>query len=379
MKNRAKGIYILRKIGHKQKASWILRAYLSALLIFFVFFALTVALTAVSSIAKTIEETLIVFGSGEITTLNNPGLLLRDGDKLDEVKYISALSYSQDSNTLVQIKAVNDDFFSQEKVSRMKMEKIENTTSLNEVILSTTIAKELNVGIGDRISLMVFDEKMNRTRPLFVFVSGLYESGYIEFDQSLIYSNFDILDAISRYEITTENGDSDILIDLLMQNGFSAIGYKQMYSAIYDNINVSVNLLNLIVVVIALLSGFFAANISTEYTSRDKKDIASAVLIGFSKKDLRDCYSIITILVVFISIVLASVLGLLFSSLLPNLLSLLDVVKYPFLQNYVLDFRLSIPSLTIVLMGAAMLLSSYLSLIINLRSIGDNKLNDSLV
>lgn len=379
MSKEAIRLYSKRKAGRGQSFTWLLKSYLPSLLIFFITLTLSFALIFVSSMSKAIDRTLQLLGSGTALSYSPVELSqLPPASSVSKVETTGALAYSQSQNTLVNVKGVESAYFTSEKEDILKMRRCENDTSLRGVILSELIASKLEVTLGDRIAMLLYDKSLDRTRPVYLFIEGIYSSGYNEFDEALVFTDIEVVDGITSYEILSSLPEEDLLA-ALADEGISAIGYKNLYHSIYENIRLSVSLLDLIVVFVALLAGFFALSVSIEYVQRDKKDIAGMLLIGFSREDVVKSYIRITMSAVVTSVVLALLGGIGLSYLIQPVLSSLDVVAFPALQNYVISFEVSIPFCMLLLLLSATCLTSYLSLQLSLRKYVFSSLKEALV
>lgn len=366
MKNEALGMYVRRKTGSGQSVLWIVRSYLPSLLIVFITAILTFALIFVSSMSEALEDTLVNLGSGNITVYSDVDpSLLREGERAFSVETCSAVVAGEDGTALVQVKGVDEGYFFSDKRDVLNLQTVENTTTLEGVILSRTLSGELGAGLGGRVSLMVWDEDAGRTRPVFCFVEGIYHSGYGEFDSRLVFTSRRLTSSGVNTEIYTDREDE--LLSLLRNSGYAAAGYKEIYASIYVNIIRSVALLDAIVILVAMLAGFFSLSISSEYVERDRRDIAGIMLLGFSRTDVEAAYRRITINVVAIALAAGMAAGVIFSHVIMPFIANLDSSKYPFLSNYVLSFDVVVPLRTLVLLAAALLFTSIVSLRISLR------------
>ncbi|MGN0905937.1 MAG: FtsX-like permease family protein [Bullifex sp.] len=365
MRNEALKLYVKRKTGQGQSVLWTVRSYLPSLLIVFITAILVFALIFVSSMSDAMEKTLVNLGSGNITVYSDiDRSLLREGEMAFQVETGSAVAASGTASALVQVKGVDDDYFFAGKNEVLNLERCENNTTLEGVILSKTLSDELEVPMGGRISLLIWDEDAGRTRPVFCFVEGLYHSGYGEFDSRLIFSSRRLTSSSADTEIYTPREDE--LLSLLKEEGYAAKSYKEIYMAIYDNIIRSVTLLDAIVILVALLAGFFSLSISSEYVERDRREIAGILLLGFTKKDIADAYRRITVNVVAIALASGLVIGICLSYAMMPLIASLDSAAYPFLSNYVLSFDVVIPYGALALLSAALLFTSVISLRVSL-------------
>ena len=161
--NEASKSYCERKTGRKQSLSWIIKSYLPSLLIVFIMVVLVFALIFVSSMSKAIEDTLVYLGSGNITAYSSlEDIVFKEDEKVFEVSSASAMIASSSSTALINLKGVGSDYFFEEKVDKLNLETVENNTTLNSVYLSKTIANSLNVDLGDKVSVLIFDKEAGR-------------------------------------------------------------------------------------------------------------------------------------------------------------------------------------------------------------------------
>lgn len=341
---------------------WVLRSYLPSLLILLISAILIFALILVSSITFATDSVLQLIGGGSVLLGSEPDLALPDNTVVNRVAYSNALASTGEKNLLISLRGVEDDYFFSERARALKLERIENPTTLKGLIVSKAIAEELGAGIGDRLALLLYDEEHERVRPVYFFIEGLYSTGYAEFDKSLAFSDIEAVQGRRQYELYNE--DFEALISAL--DGVNYLSYRDRYASIYANLDVSTSMLYLIVLLISILAGFFALSISSEYVERDRKDIASMMLLGVRKKAVVISYVRITMRVVFAAVALSVVLGVLASYIFCPIISSLDPLKYPALQNYVLSFEVKIPLLMVVLTPLVLLLTSYVSLRISL-------------
>lgn len=360
MRNAALSLYASRKEGRGQSLAWRMRNALASLLLVFISLALSFALIFINSMAQGLDRTLQLLGSGSLhSDLEIPSSLL-EGARVDCVRHSSGLAYSETGSALVTIKAVEDDYFFPQRSEAMGLESVENTTSLHSVVISRIMGHELGLEAGDRLAMMIYDEELGRVRPVFLFIEGTYSTGYGEFDSNLVFTDSTVVTASPEYEILTE--DPDTLASRLRSEGFPVTDYRNMYRGIYQNIRLSVSLLDVIVVLIAFLAGFFALSMAAEYIERDRRDIALMSLIGVERKQMARCYVRITLVRVAFSLALGFILGLILSFILIPLLGSLDTWSLPALQSYVTNFEIAIPFATLALTALALMLSAWLSL-----------------
>ena len=357
--NEALRLYVERKIGKGQKISWCLKSYLSCLLVLLVSASLAFTLCFVSSMTKAIDSTLQSLGSGSIAVYDTlPDVEIEGSVKKTE--RAGGLLYSKDKSQIVYIKGTEEDYFTPDISSFIKLESVENDTGLKGIRISRIMASRLGAHLGDKLTIMLYDTALGRVRPVLVFLEGTYSSGYNEFDSNLAYTSIDVTDGQIVYEIRCE--DVDKTLSKLLSEGADAVSYKSLYRSIYNNLATSKDLLLVITILVAFLAGFFSISVSYEYIERDRRDIGGLLMLGFEKRSIIASYRYITLISVGISALVGEVVGILLSFLVSPILSSLDITRYPVLQNYVLSFEIVIPFKTLSLLFIALILSSYLSL-----------------
>lgn len=358
--------YIKRKLGEKQKASYILSAYLPTLLIFIVLLLLVFITIIVHSMGLQTSEIVEVLGSGSILSYQKPTTTEAE---VFEVKEGQGLGYGTDETLLLNLKGVEEDFFTSRKLKVLSLE-----GALKEgrsIILSKLQADKLNLKLGDKVVIALYESNKARVRPVYCEITGLYSTGYGEFDLNLAYVPRSLLTEESQYEILLPYGvDNTSLYKELSLEGLIVERYQVLYKGLLDNVLLSVRLINLIVVIIAFVAGFFALNIATEYISRDKKAIKSLYLMGFSNREVTVVYQNLSLSVTMISAFLGGLIGLLLSFLAVKVLGSLNPITFPVLTNYVTNFSIRIPYLSLALIYLALLLVSYFSLYFSLRGVG---------
>ncbi|MBR1918119.1 MAG: hypothetical protein IJ831_00675 [Spirochaetales bacterium] len=364
--NEALRLYIGRKIGRGQSRAWVLRSYLSSLLVLLVASALSFVLVFVASMTSAIDSTLQRLGSGSIAVHEEiPENLLAPDATICRTETSGGLLYSEDRSILVYVKGVEEDYLEKNLFSRLHLESVENTTSLKGIRISRIMASRLGVQPGDRLTLMLYDSRVNRVRPVLLFLEGTYSSGYNEFDEKLAYTSIDVTDGPTIYEVRCSDVEENL--EALRARGIECESYRTLFRTVYENLEVSRRLLSLIAVLVAVLAGFFSVSVAGEYIERDRREIAGMLLLGVERRSLVKAYRLITIASVGISALMGEALGVLLSFLVSPILSSLDITKYPSLQNYVIDFSVKVPFATLVLLFSAMVLSSYISLRVSLK------------
>lgn len=371
----AQKLFVSRKLGLGQSPSYFLSRFLPSLLVLIISLLLSFALVMVHSMASAVDQTIQVLGSGTFVTYVDPSAVsLPSGSRIDRVRSASGLIYGKSGEGLCFAKGVEEGYFTPEKLKHLRIE-----GDASSLMVSAMMAKELSLSIGDKLVLAVYDDEKGRVRPIYLSLSGTYDSGYREFDSSLCYTSIDCIEGIDEYEILLSDGDDkDGVRRSLSLAGIGAEDYRVRYRALYQNVRLSIRLLTIVLLVIALLAGFFASNIAAEYVERDKKDIASLYILGMDSHEVASCYRLLSLCVAAIASFIGMVMGILLAVLASFLLSRVDASAYPALQNYVLNMSVRIPLSTLLLFYFALVSVSFLSLLFSLRHLGAGELEHVL-
>lgn len=362
-------LYIKRKMGFGMPLSYKLRVLSPAVLIVLVSLVLNFSLIFIISMSQGIENLLIYLGSGNIMVMGK----MEEGEAFStyETRYSGSLAFSESSSSPMYLKGVDfSSYFTKERRDVLHLE-YEAFDALNPVILSKELSSRLSLDISDRFSVLIYDDNAKRTRPLLLTVAGTYDSGYMEFDSALAFVPLSTLDGAICTEIVIDRGyDDEAILIALREKGYDAYSYKSLYSAIYDNIELSVNTLYGVFVILVILASFFAGNISISYIDRDMGDIAMLSLSGLSDGQIRKVYRVITLSSVFISILIGFILAISLSFLSPAIISYLSDAGYEALDAYLTSFEIVIPAFRLFAVNLLLIVLSYISLLISLRVIG---------
>lgn len=361
MRDEALALYIRRKRGQGQALVWRLRAILPALLLLFVSLALSFAIVFIDSMSGGLSAVISVLGQGDLVIYDETLPASLAGADAEAVRMAAALAASEDATALVSVKGVDDDYLSGYRASVMDIGWVENPTGLNGIVLSRMLASQLGLEAGGRVVLMIHDASLDRVRPVYFFIEGLYSTGYADFDESLVYISQDLVDGGLCWEVMVD-GDADALASSLRSQGHMVASSRQLYPGLWANLDLSVGLLSTIVVLIAFLAGFFAISVAAEYLERDRHDIALLSLGGVEEGRIAHAYLSITLFQVVVAVLAGMLLGLMAAMAFIPFLSSLDAYEVPALQSYVTNFSVSIPAPTLLMMLLALVLSAWISL-----------------
>lgn len=143
---------------------------------------------------------------------------LRDVRAVSAFATISGMAKSGDNVCGLQLKGVGGDYdlaWWQTKIAEGELPHITDTLRHKEILLSQCTARELGIGVGDRVE-MLFADGGNRPRRDRFKVSGLYHTGFEELDRMMALADVrDVQrlaswadDEVSGYDIFLHAEDS---------------------------------------------------------------------------------------------------------------------------------------------------------------------------
>ena len=246
---------------------------------------------------------------------------------------------------------------------------------INSVFIGAELAFNLNLKEGDSLSLMsstfVSTPLGSLPKQENFKVAGVFRTGFIEFDQNVVFLNIE--DALSFFD--KENKDQNI--EIYLENPLEANFYKEkiqkinknyfiytwtdlnksLFSALKLERNVMFIILSLIIVVAAfnIISGL------TILIKNKTKEIAILKTLGLSNKSIGKIFFLTGLSIGFFATISGVVLGVIFSINIEKLRSFLSVVfnleifpseiyfldKLPSEINFISIFIVSIISLVI--------------------------------
>ena len=202
-----------------------------------------------------------------------------------------------------------------------------NNLKSNNVFIGSEMAFNLNLSIGDNITLMssafVSTPLGSLPKQDSFQVAGIFTTGFLEFDQNIVFLN--IKDALSIFEKETEDQNIEIYlkdplkadklkekIQKINQNYFiytwSDIN-KSLFSALKLERNVMFIILSLIIVVAAfnIISGL------TILIKNKTKEIAILKTLGLSNKSIKKTFFLTGLTIGFFATVSGIIFGIFFS------------------------------------------------------------------
>ena len=366
-----------RKLGIGANRASKRRVFFNLILITLVVAVLVLAQIFVVSMSRGIADKWAYLADGHLQLYLGPGQELPTHpniDSIEEVGEVNALLYSPDKNQMVRVKGVESTYFSKRRLEQLSIRVGEASTStLARIMISTTLADQLSVSLGDRLALMMVSNDAIRAQ--LCIIDALYDSGYRELDGQLIYCDLSFVKRLfgtglaSSWEILTEKGNLNALKDDLERAGYLSTTWKEQNAALSSNLDTSRQAVLAVMVVVAILCGYFISELSAQMVEDDKARIATLHLMGADPRTVRTAYWRAVMAITVVSLTLGTLLGILCARLLPPVLAHLSARSYSALSFYLLDFPIRIPVLDISIIVSVLLLVSAISVHLSLKRV----------
>ncbi len=374
MKSDGERLYIGRKRGRGMGVKWTLSSLLPALLIFLITAVLVFAMVFISSMTTAIDRMIIMLGSSSIVTGEEVDVSSWSGASINKTREGEGVVFTEEGKSIIRLKGVNESYLQGEREEALKIVRSGEEVK-NAIIVSTTLARKLNLELGSSMTMMLYEKDKNRTRPILMTVTGIFDSGYAQLDRYLAYVDFSLLDGEEEWEILLDQKDDlEKRCQELEELGISYKTYREKYSALYLNVRQSVSILYLILAFVALLAAFFSTDIVSVYLSRDRQDIAALRLLGMEEKRIRRIYLSLSLFAVAVSALGGTVLGLLLGLLSPSLIRIVASSNPGLVEYYISSFSVTVPTMELLLMVLAMVVLSAITLFISLSTSGRKEL-----
>lgn len=379
MRSKLALMLIGRKLGIKSSPAAKRRILFNILLISVVVAALVFAQLFVVSMSRGIANKYALLGNGHLQVHEKAGTPIPDLKQIVDVQLVAqtySLLYSPSKNLMVRLKGVERSYFNSQRLGELTFLDTPLDTkgsSLPQILLSKSIASKLEVGQGDKVALMMISN--NSLRPQLCIVGNLYDSGYKELDENLIFCDFSLMDKLfsskadTYYELLVADNEADEVRSILEREGLSVTSWEEENFAVASNLETSRQAVLGVMIVVAILCGYFISELSRELIEDDKRRIALLKLLGSGNSLIRGVYFSTVMLVTLTSIVLGTASGILLGLNLGSMLSFLAAKSIPALAFYLLDFQVMVPFLDIAIILFVLILVSSLSVLWSLRRV----------
>lgn len=303
---------------------------------------------------------------------------------LDHTAIAYGIAYSQHKTSEIKLKAVYESYFNEQRSQQLTMSGSFGALQpgLPTVMLSTTLANKLAVQIGDRLALMLAPKSQQRGfRALYVTVTGLFDSGYRQLDENLMFINFAQLERLgegnftvqSEFLIAPEVADNlDEIIESLRQGNspeVTFVTWEQFNRTVYQNFTTSRQVIFLVFLLIGFIAAIYLASMAAEMVQDKRREIGLLKTLGMTNCALKGSFLVAVEAILLFGIAIGSALGIWISQSITPLLKKLSQADLALFRYYLLDFDLPIVHRKLLLLFGALLAIATATLLFTLRRI----------
>ena len=202
-----------------------------------------------------------------------------------------------------------------------------NNFNTNKIFIGTELAYNLNLQIGDRMNLMssafVATPLGSLPKQENFEVAGIFNTGFLEFDQNVIFLNID--DALSLFDKEKKDQNIEIYLkDPLKANSYKEKLYKlnqnyfvytwsDMNKSLFSALKVERNVMFIILSLIIVVAAFNIISGLTILIKNKTKEIAILKTLGFSNQSIKKTFFLTGMTIGFFATLSGIILGILFS------------------------------------------------------------------
>ena len=228
-----------------------------------------------------------------------------------------------------------------------------NISELNSILIGEGLSKEMNLKVGDELSLVSAENK-----ELILTVRGIFKTGFLDYDSNLVIISLKTMQILGEQgEVATEIGIitgtpqkieevEAKVYEKLQNDNFSVVSWK----------TINHNLLNAVqfekFVLIAILSlllmiASFAVSVILNMIVREKiKDIGILKSIGYTNSHIRNIFTIEGLIIGVSGMLMASVLSPVILMILKKLFKIFMGNSYYYLEE--LPLYISVKELSMI-------------------------------
>ncbi|NLZ77860.1 MAG: FtsX-like permease family protein [Spirochaetales bacterium] len=282
------------------------------------------------------------------------------------------LIYSKERTALVFLKGVEDDYLAGRRKDELTiLEESGEPTTLMKVMISKSLAGTLGVRSGENLALMIGTEE--HVRPTLVRVGAVYDSGYKELDELLVFTDLSSLvrlggESVSfHHEVLLEMDRIEEVRNRLVGEGHRVTTWSDEAPLIAGNLITSKEATFIIIGLIGLLLGYATSELVRQMVEDDRRQITVLLLLGSRRRPVGLSYLVAVLIVTIIALILGTALGILLAHAVPKVLPLIEKRSLPLFSFYLLRFPVAVPTARILILGALVILSSAVTVFFSLR------------
>ena len=240
----------------------------------------------------------------------------------------------------VIVKGIKEEDKSQSFINKEITKGNLNDFSTGRVMVGGELAYNLNLEIGDKINIIsssFIDTPFGSIpRQDSFIIAGLFNSGFYEFDQNLIY--IEINDSRSIFNKENENVD----LEIFLEDPFLAENYKKEIEKFNKNIYVSTwsdtnksffnalkverNVMFIILTLIIIVAAFNIISGLTILIKNKTKEIAIIKTLGLSEKSIIKSFFLTGFTIGFLATITGVFLGVIFSIYIDQIRNILSMI-----------------------------------------------------
>tara|TARA_Y100000591_G_scaffold57353_1_gene45832 strand:+ start:167 stop:1399 length:1233 start_codon:yes stop_codon:yes gene_type:complete len=203
---------------------------------------------------------------------------------------------------------------------------LENFNS-NNIFLGTELAFNLNLKIGDSISLMssafVATPLGNLPKQENFRVAGIFNTGFLEFDQNIIFLSIE--DALSIFNKEIKDQNIEIYLDdplkanslkkeiQKINENYFVYTWSDLNRSLFSALKVERNVMFIILTLIVIVAAFNIISGLTILIKNKTKEIAILKTLGLSNKSIKKIFFLTGLTIGFFATISGVILGVLFS------------------------------------------------------------------
>lgn len=261
--------------------------------------------------------------------------IIIDSQSLNEVKAIrgvvhlnsfalkAGLIKTDDEIYGVVLKGVDNEFdwsFFNEKIIEGKAPKLNDTTASNEILISNKVANLLNLKINQEVRMYFIIDNNIRGRKF--TISGIYETGLTEFDETYILGDIRHIKRlnnwtqgeVSGYEIMISDFNK---LDEISEAIYAVIGFdlntqtiKQLYPQIFDWIEIQDLNVLIILILMTLVAGITIISTLLILILEHTRDIGILKAMGASVNSIRKIFLMTSVYIILYGLLWGNILSL---------------------------------------------------------------------
>jgi len=356
------------------------------LLIALVMAPLVVAFMFTGGMIEGITQKYISLQDGHLQLYDSQPLEL-NSDYIISADYVvggQGIIYSRSATSEVTIKGVDASYFQTERSAQLHYSTpvFTKTGSTASVMISRNLSEKLEVEKGQRLAFMVLPDSSKAViRPVLATVTSIYESGYRELDDHLVF--MDREDA-QRYFVDPAKAYTEVLatkegaknLPLIVEQAQKVAGKPLSYASwdefnqlVYQNFITSKQVIFVVFILILIVASVYVGSIAFEMVEDNKQEIAMLKILGATDATLR--FSFFTTIMGFTTtaVVVGAGCGVYIGSHLKGFLNWVSSLQLAAMEYYLLDFPTLIVWKDILFLCAAMVLISSITTFGALRRI----------